>query len=90
MEQIFLVHGILKETVMVIIMSFNSVALVLQGDLSPPFSFIFCTYFEIRSSIDQKKKKNGFILKNARRQYSTKNTDTDFVDGLAEYPSNTQ
>ena len=63
---------------------FDIVAGVLQGDTLPPYLFIICLNYVLRTSID-KIKENGFKLTKERsRSYHAKTiTDTDYADDIA-------
>ena len=57
---------------------------VLQGDTLPPYLFIICLDYVLRTSID-KIRENGFELTKKRsRRYPAKTiTDTDYADHIA-------
>ena len=63
---------------------FDKVAEVLQGDTLPPYFFIICLDYILRTSID-KIKENGFKLTKERsRRYHAKTiTDADYADYIA-------
>ena len=63
---------------------FDIVAGVLQGDTLPPYLFIICLDFVLRTSID-KIRENGFELTKKRsRRYPAKTiTDADYADDIA-------
>ena len=63
---------------------FDIVVGVLQGDTLPPYLFIICLDYVLRTSID-KIRENGFELTKKRsKRYPAKTiTDTDYADDLA-------
>ena len=63
---------------------FDIVAGVLQGDTLPPYLFIICLDYVLRTSID-KIRENGFELAKKRsRRYTAKTiTDADYADDMA-------
>ena len=63
---------------------FNIVAGVLQGDTLPPYLFIICLDYVLRTSID-KIRENGFELtkKRSRRNPAKTITDADYADDIA-------
>ena len=64
---------------------FNIFVGVLQGDSFAPCLFILCRDCVLRTSVDLKKKENGFKLKTAiSRRYPTKTvTEADHAENLA-------
>ena len=63
---------------------FDIVAGVLQGDTLPPYLFILCLDYELRTSVD-KIRENGFELtkKRSRTHPAKTITDADYADDIA-------
>ena len=63
---------------------FDIVASVLQGDALPPYLFIICLDYVLRTSIDKIKENCFKLTKERSRRYPAKTiSDADYADDIA-------